>query len=88
MVYVCWDVLYVGDTSVVARPLSERHALLRAAIRDAPDAGVPIGEHAPCPPSGQVFGCTAWAFHHLARALRHCLRVCWTLAYPQPGTCP
>jgi ATP-dependent DNA ligase len=43
---VCWDVLYVGDTSVTARPLTERQALLRSVVREAPEAGVPIGEHA------------------------------------------
>lgn len=44
MVYVCWDVLYVGDTSVISRPLTERHALLRNTVSDAPAAGIPIGE--------------------------------------------
>jgi hypothetical protein len=45
VVYVCWDVLYVGDTSVTARPLTERQALLRGVVKEAPEAGVPIGEH-------------------------------------------
>ena len=46
VVYVCWDVLYAGDTSVTARPLTERQAVLRSIVKDAPEIGVPIGEHA------------------------------------------
>lgn len=44
VVYVCWDVLFAGDTSVTARPLAERQAVLRRLVRAAPEAGVPIGE--------------------------------------------
>lgn len=43
---MCWDVLYIGDTSVTARPLTERQALLRGIVKDAPESGVPIGERA------------------------------------------
>lgn len=40
---MCWDVLHIGDTSVTARPLNERQALLRQTVRDAPAAGIRIG---------------------------------------------
>ena len=43
---MCWDVLYAGDTSVTARPLTERQAVLRGVVREASEAGVPIGESA------------------------------------------
>jgi len=40
LVYVCWDVLYMGGLGdVTCRPLLERHELLKGVVRDAPPEG-------------------------------------------------
>ncbi|GLI63887.1 hypothetical protein VaNZ11_007004 [Volvox africanus] len=43
VIFVAFDVLYIDDSSVLDKPLGERHQLLRRALRSCPPEGIPVG---------------------------------------------
>jgi hypothetical protein len=42
LVYLVFDLVYLDGASLAARPMRERHACLRAALRDAPADGIAL----------------------------------------------
>ena len=47
LIFVAFDILYIEDSSVINRPLLERHALLRDALAPSPSEGVKVGKSLP-----------------------------------------